>query len=318
MSKERPHLASLIAIGLTCLTATAAWALQTGDFLVADRLYGLIYVDATGTQRYLTGYINGHGVGDVASDASGNIYVIDASAGVVYKVDGVSGATTVVTSGGFLQFPSSIDIMPDGSLLVVEGGSTRGVVRVDATTGAQTMPVTGIIDALAVDANGITYVAMADGPTSWHLYRADLTTGATVSISNTAFSNPRSLAADASGNLIISEYYLVTVKRVDPATGAVTPVSSDNQFMAPWGVTLEANGMIIVADNQGLPACNPPSGPSTCRGALFSVHPATGTQTIVTEQDKFEDITGCDIYRGPNVMTPALGASWGRLKTVYR
>jgi hypothetical protein len=180
------------------------------------------------------------------------------------------------------------------------------------------MVASGIINGLAVDANSLVYVALGDGPTTWHVYRVDISNGSMVRISNTAFHNPRSMAADVAGNLIISEIYQTTVSRIDPMTGSVTLLSSDNQFMAPWGVTLDGNAKIIVADNQGAITCNPPGPGSTCRGVIFRVDPGTGAQTVVTDQDKFDDITGVDVYHGPFVMTATRGASWGRLKTLYR
>ena len=318
MSKERPLIASLFAILLLCLPAPVARALQNGDILVADRTVGLLYVDALGFQHFLTGFVNGHGVGDVATDGSGNIYVIDSAGGAVYSVDGTTGATTLVTSGGFLQFPSSVDLLPGGDLLVVEGGPSGGVVRVHPADGAQTMAASGVLDGLAVDGNGLVYVTRADGVSTWHVYRVDITSGSMVLVSNTAFNNPRMMVADVAGNLILSEPQQARISRVDPSTGSVTLVSFDNQFMAPWGVALDANAKIITADNQGAPTCNPPGPVSTCRGVVFRVDPGNGAQTIVTDQDKFDDITGVDVYHGPNVMTAARGPSWGRLKTIYR
>ena len=141
-----------------------------------------------------------------------------------------------MTSGGHLLFPRSIDLAPDGNLYVLEG-SPGAVVRVEPGSGTQTLITTGIIDAFAVDANGVGYIALDDAASApnYHLYRLDLTNGQTTRISNTAFYDPRGLAADAAGNLILSEYGQASVQRIDPATGAVTLLSSGDPFMAPWG-----------------------------------------------------------------------------------
>jgi hypothetical protein len=324
MSTARVAFAARVLACLSFLTPSLAWALKTGDIIVADRTAGLIYVDAsTGTQHLLTAPNGSQGFTDVTTDASGNIFAIDGTS-YVYKIDNMTGIRTVVTFAGHLLFAQTIDLAPDGNLYVVEGSGDQGVIKVDPGTGTQTLVTSGLIQAFAVNSTGVGYIALDDTSTvpNFHVYSVDLTNGQKVRVANGGFYDPRGLAADAAGNLIITESGSKTaasVQKIYASFGAVALVSSGGQFMTPWGVTVEGSGMIIMADNQNLLSCHPfPPAPNTCPGALFRVDPASGTQVTVSEKGLFENVAGVDIYRGPNVTTPARTTSWGRIKTIYR
>ncbi|NOT33446.1 MAG: hypothetical protein HOP12_04665 [Candidatus Eisenbacteria bacterium] len=315
------HLAGILALGLLSLSPAHAWALRHGDILVADRMNGLILVDAAGTeQRLFTGYINGHGYTDVTTNAAGDVYALDGPGGTIYRIDSSTGAATFVSGGGTLQSPLTLDIGPDGYLYAVNGGASQGVIRIDAITGQQSMIKPGIIYSFAITSDTLAYVALADSviQPSFHVCRLDLSTGVTTRAANTAFMNPYAMAATADGNILITEYFAKAVSKVFPEIGAVAPVSSGNSFKTPFGVAAEEDGMILVADNQGEIGCHPAGDPPVCSGALFRVDPITGAQVIVSEQGHFLDIAGVEIYRGPTTPTPTRNASWGQLKANYR
>ena len=245
-----------------------------------------------------------------------------ASGAAVARVDATTATPTLLSDRGFLQYPRSIDLAPDPSLIVSEGGPSGAVVRVDPSTGAQTVALLEtLLEVASVGADGGRLRHRPRLPAARsHLYRLDLATGATVPIPNATIRDSRAMATDALGMLIVSDYYDLTVRRmIDPVTGFATVVSPPGRFMAPWGVASEPGGKIVVADNQGLYTCNPPPpGSSTCRGALYRIDLATGEMALLTEQGKFQDITGVNIYRGPSTSTPARETSWGRLNSTYR
>jgi len=316
--KRIASLAIILTAALACLAAERAAAIQAGDILVADRGKGLILVDpVSGGQTLFAGPYNAQGFVDVAADAAGNIFAVVGSSGVLVRIDPGTGANTPVSTGGHLQYPRTVDLAPDGILYVCEGGPSGGVIRIDPTNGAQTVILNATAVALTIGPSGMAYVMIAGVfPDHAHLHRLDLTTGGTVPVTSTTFLDPRGLATDAAGNVIVTDYSELTVKRVDPVSGSVTLVSPGGQFMAPWGVTVEGGGPLIVADTQGLIACNPqPGNHSTCHGAVFRIDPETGAQTLLSDQALFGDITGTEIYRGP---TGIRSVSWGRLKTIYR
>ena len=136
-----------------------------------------------------------------------------------------------------------------GDILVADydafADSGGGVIRVSPTTGART----------TVSANG-----MPPG--------------------EPAFANPFGIAVEADGEILVADPDVFdgggAVFRVDPATGARTTVSANGipaggpSFNNPRGVTVEADGDILVADGTGLD------------GAVIRVDPTTGARTTVS------------------------------------
>ena len=311
-------ISSLVLLGL--LQTSVGRAINTGDIIVADRREsGLIFVDhSTGAQHTLSpSLLSGQGFIDVTTNVNGDVYAIAAASGGVYKINTVDGSHTLVSSGGNLSFPLTVDWAPDGNLYVTEPDLSGGLIRVDPASGTQTVVVSGLVQGFAAGAANVGYIALADPGPAFHIYSVDLGTGQKVKISNTAVATPAGLAVDGSGNVILVDGG--SVLRVDTSSGVFATVTTGGPMLSPWGVTLESNGTIVVTDHQKLNSCNPaPPAPVTCPGALYRVDPANGAQTLVTEKDLFHDIAGTDLYRGPNVATPTVRKSWGSVKAMYR
>jgi streptogramin lyase len=306
-----------LVLWLVGFVPTRAWAMNTGDIIVADR-GALIFVDhLTGAQHLLSGT---GGYIDVTTNSAGDVFALGTFPDpTVYKIDTITGARTVVATGGNLTNPFTIDLAPDGNLYIAQRSLPSGLFRIDPLSGVQTSVVSGTIRAFTPGDAGVGYIVLADDPNPYYVYQVDLTSGQIIRLSNTGIPDPRGLARDGAGNLIIAEYGSPgppAISRLDPQSGTLVTVSG--QFMHPWGVTLEMNGTIVTTDNQNEFSCTPVSGPETCPGALFRIDPVSGAQTLVTEKDLFHDITGVDVYRGPNVPTPTRRSSWGQVKSHYR
>jgi sugar lactone lactonase YvrE len=71
----------------------------------------------------------------VAIESSGSIIVVGDGTGVV-RLDAITGAQTVVSTGGEFQTPFGVAI--DGNGRIVVADAAGGITRVDPTTGAQT------------------------------------------------------------------------------------------------------------------------------------------------------------------------------------
>ncbi len=314
----------LLWLVLVLCWGSSAYALNNGDILVTSFNSGeasLAFVGrVTGDQHVLVSA--GH-FSDVVSLANGDIYVL-AEGALLLKVDAASGASTVVSSLGLLTSGRALAPGPDGILYIVDG--INGLIRVDPSSGAQVAIAGGVMRGLAIDAQGIGFVALADDDFSaepYHIYRVDLATGTMGLASPTGLAEPVSLVVEGTNNLLICQTRNfsgdpVGVLRMNLTTGAVTTVSADSRFMVPFGLAIEDNGDIIISDNQHLNTCAPPGGTQTCVGALYRINPVSGATTLLADQGLMNDATGVDIYRGPSIPTPTRRVSWGSVKAHYR
>jgi DNA-binding beta-propeller fold protein YncE len=129
-----------------------ALALPGGDLLVIEFDKGrIVRIAPDNTRTVLADGFQGP-TGMVADD-QGHIYVTDAVAGAILRVDIASGTRTVVAQG--LRQPEGIDRGPGGWLYVVEGDGGN-VLRIDPATGARHaiakgLPI-GIVPPIAIKA----------------------------------------------------------------------------------------------------------------------------------------------------------------------
>jgi sugar lactone lactonase YvrE len=182
------------------------------------------------------------GIGGVAVDASGNIYVADSGnytirkitpAGIVSTLAGVAGIRGDVDGTGSaakLYDPQNLAVDSAGNIYVADGMgnvvrkiSPAGVVATLAGSGAQ---------------------GSADG------------TGTAAE-----FNDPTGIAVDASGNVYVADYGNDTIRMVTPA-GAVTTLAgsalnagaadgtgTQASFNSPAGVGVDSSGNVYVADS---------------------------------------------------------------------
>jgi hypothetical protein len=142
-------------------------------------------------------------------------------------------------------------------------------------------------DILVIDEN-----AAAMGGNRGTLFRVDPDTGSRTALS--IFSNadqgplgrqPQNLAVEATGTILVIDLTAGTnsrgaLFRVNPATGSRTLLSDFGNAAqgplgtAPTGVAVEAAGTILVIDQHA---------GTNLRGALFQVHPTTGTRTLLSD-----------------------------------
>jgi streptogramin lyase len=205
----------------------------SGSILVIDRSAGtgsqgaLFRVDPTTGERSL---LSDFGVGDnqgsnpfgVAVEASGNILVVDPSAGTggqgaLFRVDPITGARTVLSDFGIGAnqgvAPVGVAVEASGSILVIDrtGSTGQGALfRVNPVTGERTL-----LSDFGVGAN--------------------------------QGENPLGVAVEASGYILVIDQSAGTgtkgtLFRVDPTTGERTLLSDfgvgSNQGENPWGVAV--------------------------------------------------------------------------------
>jgi hypothetical protein len=199
-------------------------------------------------------------------------------------------------------------------------GGPGGIIRVDSTTGARTTVsensspagAPAFVDPLGVviAANGDLLVADQNAfGGGGGVIRINPVTGQRTTVSENAspagggqpdFVDPFALALAANGDILVSDQNAFGggggVIRVDPVTGVRTTVTQNGapaggpSFDAPFGITTEANGNIVVAD--------------ASLAALVRVDPATGARTVLsnnttpTGSPTFDDPYG--VARAPN------------------
>jgi sugar lactone lactonase YvrE len=177
----------------------------------------------------------------VATDSSGNVYVVDEDNDLIRKITPAGVVSTLAGSpgnGGYADgtgsaaqfyFPFALCVDSGGNVYVCDGANTirkvtpGGVVTTVAGTGG----VTG-------NANG---------------------TGAAAQ-----FSSPTGITVDSSGNLYVAEQQNQTIRKITPAgvvttlagtagaTGSLDGTGSAARFDLPAGIAIDSNGNLFLAD----------------------------------------------------------------------
>lgn len=181
----------------------------------------------------------------IALDAEGGIVVTRGTiVGSLVHIDSATGEQTLLSEGGHLQCPTGLSLLPDGNLLVVDGG--RGgagpgtILRVDAQTGAQQVvagptlhvPWAGV----ATPEGEAFYTTLMPG----HLVGVDLATGLQELLADTGDSF--ALAREAAGTLVVASSHLErypedgVIRRIDPVTGAGYVLTTFDGFVTSLAV----------------------------------------------------------------------------------
>ena len=151
----------------------------------------------------------------LAVEPEGSVVVTDAASGALIRVNSITGDRTFLSGGPIgtgppLACPVGLAIEPTGTL-VLPAACPAGIIRVDTNTGDRAIV-------------------------------SDASTG-----SGPPFDSPTDIAVEASGALLVTDY--MTVKRVDPSTGARTTLSDRSRLRHPVSVAVEAGGTALVGDH---------------------------------------------------------------------
>ncbi|PYS31090.1 MAG: hypothetical protein DMG11_02580, partial [Acidobacteria bacterium] len=188
---------------------------------------------------------------------AGDIVVVDANAstggnGAVIRIDPTTGAQTIISDGQLFREPVGIAIEAGGTIVVTDR-VVPAVIRVDprlpnGSNQTKVNTTTPFIDpfGITIGAGGIIYIT---------------DTGCVAHATNcpTGTDNAK-------------------VFSVNPATGAVTLVSSGEFLRNPFGIEAEGAGTLVVTDSSSAHSAVPTS---TTNGGIIRIAPATGVQTVV-------------------------------------
>ena len=191
----------------------------------------------------------------LAVDAAGDVFVVDAEAGSVYKVTPGGSRTSI---GGVFSQPEGGAVDGAGNVYVTDGENLYMVTP----AGARTTIGSGFTSpgGLAVDGAGNVYVTNASS-----VYK--VTPGGVQTTVGSGFKFPAGLAVDAAGNVYVADAGsgVDKVYKVTPG-GVQTTVGSG--FSIPVGVAVDAAGDVYVLD--------------TGSSSLFEVTPAGSQSTVST------------------------------------
>jgi hypothetical protein len=231
----------------------------------------------------------------IAMDASNNLYVADyltirkvTQAGVVTTIAGAAdktGSTDGTGAAALFNAPARIAVDGSGSLFVGDNGNATirkitatGVVttfagtagahgHVDATGAAARF---GALGGFAFDSNGNLFATDPTNNTIRKITPAGVVTTVAGSVgmngsvdatgSAATFNGPTGITVDHSGNLLVTDRYNSTVRKISPSGVATTLAGTAGQigsldatgtsarFGYPTGITTDSGGNVFVAD----------------------------------------------------------------------
>jgi DNA-binding beta-propeller fold protein YncE len=252
---------------------------------------------------------------DLAVEADGSLVVVDLGQpnrkdGAVIRVDPLTGAQSLVSSGGEFYDPAGIAVAPDGQLYVVDNrapDNDGAVIRVDPRTGVQTLvtqrsddPGRDQLDlpfgiAVAPDgglvvANRVSPVRIPPGCQALgRVVRVDLVSGEQQLISADGdIAWPLGLAVHADGSVVVANECggrggLIRVELPGGAQSEITSNSGEDVLVTPERIAFDPAGALLVSDF---------SLGSDEDGGIVRVDPETGNQTLVRAGELFNHPLG--------------------------
>ena len=171
-------------------------------------------------------------------EPSGTLLLVENNPGRILRVDPATGAVTVLVAS--VSRPYAIVRAPSGALYVSVANTVR---RIEAGgTLATVAEAASDVGPLAAAPNGDVYFT-----TATQIFRLTGGAGPATLVADAQFAAPHGLAVAADGTLLVSDTENDRVRRVDPATGAVTGFADLGR---PGGIDLAADGTVFVIDTR--------------------------------------------------------------------
>ena len=237
-----------------------------------------------------------------AGAAVGDLAIADegawlGSSGFVLRVGAGGGAPELLAAGAPLRDPWAVAVAGDGTLLVVDEGA-EALFSVPPTGRVETVANgDGLQDpvGIALAPDGQAYVSDRQRDA---VLRVDLETGAVAIVAPLA--NAGGLAMERSGKLLVADG--VALRRVDPATGAVTTLAHGGPLDEPRDVAVAQDGTAYVAGDR----------------QVVRVDPASGVRTVVASGAPLSEPSAIDIEPDGDLVVADRSADGGGVIHVDR
>lgn len=237
----------------------------------------------------------GSGRGAAPYFDSGDIIVADSNHDAIKAVDPVSGAATLVSSGGSFVFPADVTFANDGDILVVDRdafGGKGGIIRIDSVTAAQTtVSNNAVSDAaggkqlfsnpIALDLKGGS-VFVTDFHRPQKVIKVGIDNGKQSLVSEgQKLRSPSGIVAADIARPLVSDADAGVIE-INPKSGKQSVVSSDGKFKFPSAITLLGSNSALVVD------------PDTFQrpGAIFKVNLRSGDQKTLVRGGQLQNPVG--------------------------
>ena len=260
---------------------------------------------------------------DFARD--GALFTADYSLPGLVRINPVTGSASVVAEGPpFFAEPLDVEVGPDGQLYVAEEqGGFEAVLKVDPATG-QTEAISpgGLLtDPYALTIRHRDLVAFVADGSGDQVVGVDLRTGAQQLVSDDPdLDSLQGIALAPNGTLYVLDAIDNQILRVDPVTGAATPITTGGLLSGnAYNIAIEPAGTIVVANINGnnVVRVDPANGaqsevgmatspegivvePPRCAGRLATIVGSPGRDTLLGSPfpDVIASLGGRDVIRG--------------------
>lgn len=215
------------------------------------------------------------------------LYVAAVNGGAIARIDPTTWTLEVVAEGPPLEDPIALDVLSDGTVVVVDGGPDQGPVGGPASADSPAVltvdPETGETEVLATDPR-------FNGPLSGRWFDLVATEDDVVYLLSTSSNTTAVTPADPSDDAGRGALW-----RIDPSTGQHSLVATSRDWVFPDGLEVLADGRLFVSDWA-------PSSPGT-----FTVDPSSGEVTPVTTLPNASLLWGGELLPDGRVVVSAAG-----------